>query len=554
MQHALAAEAEFARSSGIVGKLASAARRRLSLATHMIFGRGDAPNVAEAFDWLTDQVRDDGLPDVEGGSPSLSATARAVSVAVEYGQLQLAETLCQAILGQQMTGGAFEGESKLPSILNTCVVVRGLTQFARESHPQDATAAQAICSANAARDWLVGRVSQCGRLVTSASAAGSHDRYGPRNLALFCAAGLRANLGTSSTDGGDMRRHATWARAAEQLVSCFFREQDPLRWDGPLDVWLHGVEALGDLGQRELSLRALMHIKSAQQRGGQVPATSAGGWCSNAGMAHVARLWYRSGEPELQRAADRALVALRRSQLSRGAVPIDYGRSEAHASSGGSIPATIEFLRAAAEQVRSAFASTVCDFPAEIDARDGRWRAVRDWRSALQDGASLIDVGCGRGRYLRRLAAAFPQGPLTGVDVSPQFLRDLPRGVAAKSGTQLRIPAATGEFDGAMSIESLEHALLPRQAVSELCRVVRPGGGVLIIDKDRRRQALSRHQPWERWFTADEVHGWLAEHCDQVAVRSIEHGTAELTRSIRRSNLFLCWTARKRSPAVRRAA
>ena len=38
-------------------------------------------------------------------------------------------------------------------------------------------------------------------------------------------------------------------------------------------------------------------------------------------------------------------------------------------------------------------------------------------------------------------------------------------------------------------MESLEHALLPEQAVAELCRVVRPGGSVLVIDKDRAETA-----------------------------------------------------------------
>jgi ubiquinone/menaquinone biosynthesis C-methylase UbiE len=105
----------------------------------------------------------------------------------------------------------------------------------------------------------------------------------------------------------------------------------------------------------------------------------------------------------------------------------------------------------------------------------------------------------------------------------------------------LRLPAADGEFDGAFAVESLEHSLLPQHAVRELCRVVRPGGRVLIIDKQRSKQPLSEHQPWEQWFAPNDIAAWLAEACDDVSVAEIPHG-----RHVRPTGLFLCWQGRRR--------
>lgn len=103
------------------------------------------------------------------------------------------------------------------------------------------------------------------------------------------------------------------------------------------------------------------------------------------------------------------------------------------------------------------------------------------------------------------------------------MLACLPEDIAAREGSLLRIPAADGEFDGALAVESLEHALLPERAVAELCRVVRPGGRVLIIDKNLAKQPLSEYDPWERWFTPEELRGWLSRACDAVSVRPVSH-------------------------------
>jgi malonyl-CoA O-methyltransferase len=175
--------------------------------------------------------------------------------------------------------------------------------------------------------------------------------------------------------------------------------------------------------------------------------------------------------------------------------------------------------------------------PVTIDPFDGRLQAARRWLAGLAPIAKVADVGCGPGRFVRQLALEFPGVRFVGVDPSRRWLSRLPDEIEPRLGSLLAIPAADGEFDGVLAVESLEHALLPEHAVSEICRVVRRGGSVLVIDKHRARQPLSRHEPWEQWCEPREVVQWLSLACDDVYCEPVSHGRRPPARP-----LFLAWS------------
>jgi len=233
--------------------------------------------------------------------------------------------------------------------------------------------------------------------------------------------------------------------------------------------------------------------------------------------------------------ARQALVWLRRGDLARGGRALDF--VAARRPRGW---AAIWYLQAARLQVAASFAASGMPPLTDIDPRDGRWLAVEEMFSTLPPDAHVADVGCGAGRYMLRLRSRFPEMRLVGIDPAAAALASLPEEIPARVGDLLRLPAADGEFDAAVCVEALEHSLLPRRAVAELCRAVRTGGRLLIIDKDSARQPLARHEPWERWFTAEEVRGSLAEHCRETTSRHIPHGVPA-----RDSRLFIAWMGKK---------
>ena len=198
----------------------------------------------------------------------------------------------------------------------------------------------------------------------------------------------------------------------------------------------------------------------------------------------------------------------------------------------------VAYLNAAIARVEAAFCDPAAGTLDTIDTNDGRMVVVRSWLEQLPAGARVADVGCGSGRYLHGAGNQLSRLNLIGVDPSAAALQRLPASVERRQGGMLQLPVADGELDAVMAIESLEHSLLPKVAIRELCRAVRPGGRLLIVDKHRRAQALSECEPWERWFWPEEVSCWLAPCCRDVRCEPIAHGPGGTW-----TGLFLAWHA-----------
>lgn len=108
-----------------------------------------------------------------------------------------------------------------------------------------------------------------------------------------------------------------------------------------------------------------------------------------------------------------------------------------------------------------------------------------------QAGESVLDLGSGPGFYLSEIAKAVgPSGIVCGVDSSAPMLdlaerrcSDMPQ-VILKEGEATALPAGDGEFDAALVTQVYEYVPDIPGAVSELYRVLRPGGRAVILDTD----------------------------------------------------------------------
>jgi SAM-dependent methyltransferase len=100
--------------------------------------------------------------------------------------------------------------------------------------------------------------------------------------------------------------------------------------------------------------------------------------------------------------------------------------------------------------------------------------------SAASGFLRLLDAGCGTGYNLVDLAR---RGRAVGIDLSPDamaFCRQ--RRVRAVRASLLRLPFPDASFDVVTSFDVIYHAWVPddRRAVSEMARVLRPGGLMLV--------------------------------------------------------------------------
>lgn len=97
----------------------------------------------------------------------------------------------------------------------------------------------------------------------------------------------------------------------------------------------------------------------------------------------------------------------------------------------------------------------------------------------------ILDAGCARGRFIKALAASGAE--LHGVDLTETFLpsarRNVPTAHFAR-GSLSALPFGSGAFDAIYCIEVLQHLPDTGLALAEMARVLKPGGTLLIIDKN----------------------------------------------------------------------
>ena len=100
----------------------------------------------------------------------------------------------------------------------------------------------------------------------------------------------------------------------------------------------------------------------------------------------------------------------------------------------------------------------------------------------------ILDVGCGTGYLLGRLAARAPQAQaLAGIDAAPAMIRAAQRtatdgrlGFVAGAAERLPWPAAT--FDLVVSTTSFDHWADQRAGLAQCARVLTPGGHLVLAD------------------------------------------------------------------------
>lgn len=100
----------------------------------------------------------------------------------------------------------------------------------------------------------------------------------------------------------------------------------------------------------------------------------------------------------------------------------------------------------------------------------------------------VLDLGCGTGRLLQRLASQFPDLRGIGLDLSPAMLRQArrrnryPQRLIYVRGNAESLPFADGQFDAVFNTISFLHYPNPEQVFSEVRRVLSPQGCFYLAD------------------------------------------------------------------------
>jgi ubiquinone/menaquinone biosynthesis C-methylase UbiE len=138
--------------------------------------------------------------------------------------------------------------------------------------------------------------------------------------------------------------------------------------------------------------------------------------------------------------------------------------------------------------------------------------------SQVPEGVTTLEVGVGTGGLLAELAARAPR--VIGVDHAPAMLEEARRRLAADSisGVELRLgemthlPLPDESVRCAVLNMVLHHAADPQEVLAEICRVLEPGGVLVMADLARHERETAREQLADQWlgFEEEELTAWLA--------------------------------------------
>jgi malonyl-CoA O-methyltransferase len=184
-------------------------------------------------------------------------------------------------------------------------------------------------------------------------------------------------------------------------------------------------------------------------------------------------------------------------------------------------------------------ASSEEHYPSTIDPRIFHVQLVLEHLGDLA-GKQVADVGCGKGRFARVIKDKYPSSQVCAIDIAEAMLARVPPGIDRAAAAMTALPLSTGSCDGAYATESLEHAVDVPKAVEELCRIVKPGGKIVIIDKNIKAWGRLETPAWERWFGRGELEKLLSRHCTAVSSHPISYW-----EEVKPDGLFLAWLAIK---------
>src|SRR6266550_5529611 len=103
----------------------------------------------------------------------------------------------------------------------------------------------------------------------------------------------------------------------------------------------------------------------------------------------------------------------------------------------------------------------------------------------IHEPVSVLDVGCGTGKLLRRAHISWPQAQLIGVDPANgmiELAKRLTPNATFFTGMAEALPLQDASVDLALSTTSFHHWQDQAAGIREIVRVLRPGGYFILVD------------------------------------------------------------------------
>lgn len=432
---------------------------------------------------------------------------------IRWGYRELAIDYAKWLISIQHDDGSwYDTFDQMPYVFDTAQILKGL--LAAYSIGPDENVKNSIIKGAM---WLAGNIQHDGRFKAADESIWKMPEGYSELIHLYCLSPIR-----------EVGIHFSKPELLEMVdLSIDYYKQNHmeeiLHFDLLSHFYAYVMEALVDLGELELAKAAMNNIGNFQTEDGAVPGYNDVHWVCSTGLFQLALTWFRVGDIERgNKAFSYACRLQNESGGWYGSYPSVENESNDYFAVSEISWAVKYFLDALYYKNKAEFDISAPKFMTNIDKDDERYKIILQnaKETCLLGGdIRILDIGCGKGRYLKNLIDDLPDSQCYGVDISQNVIAEKTnQNIVWEEGSLTHIPFRDNNFAMAYTCEALEHAVDIKSAIREMARVVRPDGRIVIVDKNIAALGTLEICEWEQWFDETELAAIMSEFCSEVNI------------------------------------
>lgn len=320
-----------------------------------------------------------------------------------------------------------------------------------------------------------------------------------------------------------------------KAVKKYLEAQDVISIKTLTHFLAYQIDGLIDMGYKDEVADIIQDLLDSQKLDGSIPAFEGVDWVCITGCSQIAICLYKLN---MREPADKIMKWVEGNIEVDGGFLGSIGEGAEYYSDREIAWAVKFYLDAYKLMIKAHFDEEFAAVaPAEIEADDTE---VIEVINEIKDGETVLEVGCGKGRILKRVKEKLPKCELYGVDISDGMLAFVTDDIKTEVADIEFLPFKDNSFDVVYTVECIEHSINLKAAVNELIRVCKPNGKVIIIDKQMLGWGRLTTRSWERWPDRNKLETLLESKCQNVKSHVIS-----MKGNDERDDLYVKWIGTK---------